>query len=214
MSYAIIMHVYNNAEYLPRVLDAILAQTVQPIGTFIVDDDSTDDTPSIIKNYGIPSIHLKDYEKEPYKRRANAFNIAVLKARQTYPEAQHFLKVDGDTVISTDYAEKLLPHMTPTVAACSGVSTLYHKTRDLNNGAVLYRERTLPQAQRIYGWDREIQLTLIRAGYRIQVEPAATYTDLRPPGVMKPPLPRVIRNRVNKRLASVEGLVRRSIKWV
>jgi len=213
MSYATIMHVYNNAEYLPRVLPAILDQTEPPIGLYIVDDDSTDQTPDIIKSYDIPSICLKDYEKEPYKRRANAFNIATLKARQTYPDAQHFLKVDGDTLISPDYAEKLLPHMVPTVAACSGVSTLYHKTRDLNNGAVLYRVRTLPQAQRIYGWDREIQLTLIKSGYRIQVEPAATYTDLRPPGVMKPPIPRVIRNRVNKRLASVEGIVRRTLKW-
>ena len=214
MSYAIIMHVYNNAEYLPRVFDAIEAQTVKPIGVFIVDDDSTDETKTIIQRYGYPHTTIKDYIKEPYKRRANAFDIAQDMARQRYPTAEHFLKVDGDTVISPDYAEKLLPHMVPIVAACSGVSTLYHKTRDLNNGAVLYRVRTLPSPRRVYGWDREIQLTLIRAGYRIQVEPAATYTDLRPPGVMKPPLPRVIRNRVNKRLASVEGMVRRTIKWV
>ena len=210
MSYATIMHIYNNAEYLPRVLDAIQNQTEPPIGLYIVDDDSTDTTPDIIQRYRIPSIRLKDYMKEPYKRRANAFDIAVRKARTTYPEAEHLLKVDGNTLISPDYAEKLLPHMKPTVAACSGVSTLYHKTRDLNNGAVLYRERTLPPAQRVYGWDREIQLTLIRAGYRIHVEPRATYTDLRPPNVMKPPLTRVITNRVNRRTAALEGWIRRN----
>ena len=210
MSYATIMHIYNNAEYLPRVLDAILDQTEPPIGLYIVDDDSTDTTPDIIQRYRIPSIRLKDYMKEPYKRRANAFDIAVRKARQTYPEAQHLLKVDGDTLISPDYAELLLPHMTPTVAACSGVSTLYHKTRDLNNGAVLYRERTLPPAQRVYGWDREIQLTLIRAGYQIHVDPRATYTDLRPPNVMRPPLTQVIRNRIARRMAEHQGNKRRA----
>ena len=211
MSYAAIMHVYNNAEYLPKVIPAILDQTEPPIGIYIVDDDSTDNTREIIDSYNIPCVTLKDYEKEPHKRRANAFDIAVNKARQTYPEAQHLLKVDGDTLISHDYAEQLLPHMTPTVAACSGISTLYHKTRDLNNGAVLYRERTLPPAQRVYGWDREIQLTLIRAGYRIHVEPKATYTDLRPPGVMKPPIIRVIRNRLIRQTARIEGQLRRVI---
>ena len=211
MSYATIMHIYNNAEYLPRVLDAIQNQTEQPIGVYIVDDDSTDATPDIIESHRIPSIRLKDYMKEPYRRRARAFNVAALKARQTYPDAKHFLKVDGDTLIAKDYAEKLLPHMTPTVAACSGVSTLYHKTRDLNNGAVLYRVRTLPQARLMYGWDHEIQLALIRAGYSIHVEPSATYTDLRPPGVIKPPITRVIRNRLARQAARIEGQVRRVI---
>ena len=210
MSYATIMHIYNNAEYFPRVLDAILDQTEPPIGLYIVDDDSTDRTREIIDSYGVPCITLRDYETLPYKRRANAFNIAVNKARKHYPEAEHLLKVDGDTLLEPRYAEKLLPHMKPTVAACSGVSTLYHKTRDLNNGAVLYRKRTLPPTQRVYGWDREIQLTLIRAGYRIIVDPIATYTDLRPPKVMKPPITQVIKNRVNSRTAALEGWIRRN----
>jgi len=212
MSYAVIQHIYNNADNLEQVLDAIQSQTIQPLGIYIVDDESTDETPDIIQSYGIPHCRLKDYLKKPYERRARAFNTAVMKARQTYPEAKHFLKVDGDTVISPDYVEKLLPHMTPNTAACSGVSTLYHKTRDLNNGAVLYRTRTLPQAKLIYGWDREIQLALIRAGYRIHVEASATYTDLRPPSVMKPSITRVIKNRLTRRTAAAEGWIRRTIQ--
>lgn len=214
MSYAAIMHIYNNAEYLPTVIPAILNQSEPPTGLYIVDDDSTDNTREIIDSYQIPCITLKDYCETPYKRRANAFDIAQDKARQTYRTAEHFLKVDGDTLIQPDYAEKLLRHMKdPTVAACSGVSTLYHKTRDLNNGAVLYRVRTLPPPRRIYGWDRDIQLRLIKAGYRIKVDPTATYTDLRPPNTMKPPLTRVIKNRVNRRTAALEGWIRRNRKY-
>lgn len=209
MSYAAIMFVYNNDPYLERVLDAIQSQTVQPIGIYIVDDASTDRTPDIIKSYGLSSCRLKDTMKKPYERMARAFNVAVTKARQTYPEATFFLKVDGDTLISQDYTERLLPHMSPRIVACSGCSTLYQKTRALNNGAVLYCVHTLPPAKIMYGWDLEIQLTLIRAGYRIHVEPAAKYTDLQPPSVMRPPLTRYMRNRLSWQVANIEGQLRR-----
>lgn len=213
MSYAVVMHVYNEEEHLETVLDAILEQTAEPLGIYIVDDDSTDATPDIIKSYQIPSIRLKDYIKEPWKRRSNAFDIAISKTTEQYPEAQHLLKVDGDTLIEPTYAEKLIPRMkNPRMAAVSGVSTVYHKTRGLNNGAVLYRIETIPKIKRQYAWDREIQLDITRSGYIWTVVKEAKYTDLRMPHVMRPSIPRVIVNRVTQEAAKLEGQIRRAIQ--
>jgi glycosyltransferase involved in cell wall biosynthesis len=214
MSYAVVMHVYNEEECLERVLDAIIEQTAEPIGLYIVDDDSIDGTEKIIKDYDIPYVRLRDYLKEPWKRRANAFNIAVNKAKALYPEAIHLLKVDGDTLIEDRYAEKLLPRMKrAVVAAVSGVSTIYRKTRGLNNGAVLYRIETLPEVKRCYAWDRQLQLDITRSGYIWSVVRDAEYTDLRMPHVMRPPLTRVIKNRMEQRTAAVEGWIRRHTQY-
>jgi len=42
---------YNHARYLPQALDALLAQSLQPDAIHIVDDCSTDDSRTIIRDY-------------------------------------------------------------------------------------------------------------------------------------------------------------------
>lgn len=49
---SVIVPAYNRAALLPATLDAILAQTVPPTEVIVVDDGSTDATPSVLARYG------------------------------------------------------------------------------------------------------------------------------------------------------------------
>ena len=213
INYTVIMHVYNEEKTLEASLQSIYNQTEQPTEFYIVDDGSTDSTPEIIHTTGHPHKHLQPNPKtQPHIRRGTAFNHAVDGARAEY-HPDYLLKVDGDTVIQPNYVEHLLTYMkNRTCAASSGKSTEYNKTRDLNNGAVLYRDCVLPYAKKTYGWDRGIQLELIRKGYTFTVDPTVFYTDLRLPTSLKPSTLRIIQNRFNRQLANLEGTLRRIIK--
>jgi glycosyltransferase involved in cell wall biosynthesis len=48
---SVFMSNYNHAAFLPKALDAVLAQTVMPSRIYIVDDASSDDSRSVIERY-------------------------------------------------------------------------------------------------------------------------------------------------------------------
>jgi glycosyltransferase involved in cell wall biosynthesis len=49
---SVVMSVWNGAAYLREAIDSILDQTYEPIELIVVDDGSTDQTSSILKEYG------------------------------------------------------------------------------------------------------------------------------------------------------------------
>ena len=51
MTYALISPCCNEAEYMLRTLDSVIAQTVQPDLWLIIDDGSSDETPQILTEY-------------------------------------------------------------------------------------------------------------------------------------------------------------------
>ncbi len=211
--YTTIMHIKDEEDHLRYVFDAVNRQTVEPLEIIVVDDGSIDSTPDIIHEYGYIHEHLNQSTYLPkYKRRAYAFNKAVSLAKQHTPEADYYMKVDGDTYIYDTYAEYTIDYMeqNPRCCACSGVSVRYIKTRDLNNGAVTYRTQTLPVALPRYGWDREIQLELVRRGYTFHVIRTLGYGEMRIPTVSASPgLKRVAVNRSKSRIAEIQGFFNR-----
>lgn len=50
---------FNHAQYLPRCLEAILAQSVQPQKFLVIDDASTDDSIQVIESYAHRFPHLR-----------------------------------------------------------------------------------------------------------------------------------------------------------
>src|SRR6266540_3959461 len=48
---SVVVPTYNHAHYLPRALDAILGQSLQPREVIIVDDASTDGSQRLIEDY-------------------------------------------------------------------------------------------------------------------------------------------------------------------
>ncbi len=207
MNYAVLMHVFNEETHLEKSIEAIKNQTLPPEFILIINDGSTDKTQEIIEKHTSEYFkHNPDDSKPAYIRRAEAFNIGVSIIKEKKTKLDGILKVDGDIVIEVFYAEKLLKHLhEPHTAAISGTSTEYNKTRNLNNGAVMYRLSTLPQARTISGWDLDLEFHLIGNGFNCVVDPTVHYTDLRPPGVFAPRTSRILRNRTMRKLYELKG---------
>jgi len=49
--FSIVLCTYNRARLLPRAIDSVLAQVEQDWELVVVDDGSSDDTPSVVQNY-------------------------------------------------------------------------------------------------------------------------------------------------------------------
>ncbi len=79
---SVVLPTYNQAEYLPHALDGILNQTWPDYELIVVNDGSTDHTPSILKEYqlahGFTVIHQEN-QKLP-----RALNTGFRKARGQY----------------------------------------------------------------------------------------------------------------------------------
>ena len=99
---SIIVPVYNVAEYLPRCLDSILAQTYPNIEIIAVDDDSCDDSGIILDDYA---------EKWPNLKVIHQENSGVTSARMrgvSEASGKWIGFVDSDDEIEPDMYERLL----------------------------------------------------------------------------------------------------------
>ena len=61
---SVIIPVYNLAQYLPRCLDSILAQSYEDLEVIVVDDGSRDESFSIMQAYGAKDSRVKAIHKE------------------------------------------------------------------------------------------------------------------------------------------------------
>ncbi len=99
---SIIVPAYNIAEYLPRCLDSILAQTHTNIEVIVVSDGSTDGTDKIIKQYEEKDDRVIGLLKE---------NTGVSDTRNKgidHASGEYIGFVDGDDFVEPDMYEILL----------------------------------------------------------------------------------------------------------
>lgn len=61
---SVCISVYNGEKHLRRCLDSVVAQRQAGIEIILVDDGSTDDTPNIMRGYGVQHPNIKIIEKE------------------------------------------------------------------------------------------------------------------------------------------------------
>lgn len=156
-SYVLITSAYNEQDYLPSTIDAVLGQKVLPQEWVIVNDGSTDRTDAIIKEYAAkyPFIKYRRIEKENrnvgFASKVHALNEA---ARVVAQSSYEFLgNLDADiTFESRDYFWKLMErfHANPTLGISGGsvfeLTNGKFKVRAFNNddsvaGAVQFFRR-------------------------------------------------------------------------
>lgn len=124
--YLLISPCRNEAEYMRRTLDSVLAQSVPPAKWVIVDDGSTDETPAILAEYAALHSCIQVVTKPDRGHRAvgpgviEAFYFGLDQVEMSdYP---YLCKLDLDLDLPPRYFETLIRRMeeNPRIGSCSG----------------------------------------------------------------------------------------------
>ncbi|MEO1722654.1 MAG: glycosyltransferase [Pseudomonadota bacterium] len=123
--YVLISPCRNEAAYMRRTLDSVLAQSVPPARWIVVDDGSTDETPRILADYAARYPCLRIVKKADRGHRAvgpgvvEAFYAGHAAVDAPYP---YLCKLDLDLDLPLRYFETLIERMEaePRLGTCSG----------------------------------------------------------------------------------------------
>lgn len=124
--YCLISPVRNEADYMRRTLDSVIAQTVPPDLWVIVDDGSTDETPAILADYAarVPFIRIVTRADRGHRAVGGGVIEAFKAGLATVGDVRHeFLcKLDMDLILPPAYFETLMAEMgaDPRLGSVSG----------------------------------------------------------------------------------------------
>jgi glycosyltransferase involved in cell wall biosynthesis len=111
----VILAVRNEAPYIARCLSAVLAQDwpSDRLEIIVADGESTDGTPDIIRS--LPGSERVRLIINPGRRQAAGLNLAIAQA-----EGDVIVRVDGHTLIASDYVRRCVSALEETGASCVG----------------------------------------------------------------------------------------------
>ena len=98
---SIVMPTYNHARYLPRALEAILTQSIQPRELIVVDDASTDATPQILAEYARRHAIFRHY-----RHAANKGVNETIKTGIGHAQSRYLFVPASDDYILPGFIEK------------------------------------------------------------------------------------------------------------
>lgn len=127
-SCSIIIPAYNEEKYLPDLLTCIRNQTLQPKEVIVVDDQSTDKTPDIVKQFGYTLV--KGDKKNP----AGARNLGAQKAT-----GEILLFLDADVTCPPLFLEDSLTEIDEKKL---GIASCFAKPISSNNTDKLFHYAT------------------------------------------------------------------------
>jgi glycosyltransferase involved in cell wall biosynthesis len=132
-AYCIVTPAHNEAGFLPRVIEAIAAQTLKPTKWVIVDDRSTDDTWTLINAAARRHPFIEPVQVQGGTERAlgsNVVRLFDLGCARIKDEPAFVVKMDADVLLPPDYFATLLAHFQaqPRLGIASG------KTYNLQQG--------------------------------------------------------------------------------
>ncbi len=99
-TFSVIIPVYNIENYLSKCLDSVIAQTFNDLEIIVVDDGSTDSSPSICDRYAALDSRIQVIHK------VNGGLVSARKAGARIATSGYIACVDGDDWIELDYFEK------------------------------------------------------------------------------------------------------------
>jgi glycosyltransferase involved in cell wall biosynthesis len=103
---SVIMPVYNTAAYLPEALESILSQTYRDFEVIIVDDQSRDQCPAILKKYARRDDRIRLLRNAVNLKLCRTLNRAIEAARGEY-----LVRMDSDDVSEPERIEKQVAYM-------------------------------------------------------------------------------------------------------
>jgi biofilm PGA synthesis N-glycosyltransferase PgaC len=115
LCYALITPARNEAKYIERTIQSVLAQTVRPVKWVIVSDGSTDGTDEIVRRYAagcdwIELLRLPERSERHFAAKVNAFNAGH--ARLAGIAYDLLGNLDADISFDAEYFEFLLEKFT------------------------------------------------------------------------------------------------------
>jgi poly-beta-1,6-N-acetyl-D-glucosamine synthase len=124
--YILISPCRNESAYMKQTMDTVICQTLLPVRWIIVDDGSTDDTPSILSEYAAKYPWIEIVTRADRGHRAvgpgviDAFYDGYNRIGEE--EYDYFCKLDLDLCLPPKYFEILVERMeaTPRLGTCSG----------------------------------------------------------------------------------------------
>ncbi len=152
-SYVIVTPAHNEADTLGPTIESVLRQTVLPARWVVVDDNSTDGTPALLKSlareYGFLQYHRRQREETQSYFASNVYAIRE-GVRQVEALDYEFLAVlDADITLPPDYYEQILSRFDadPALGVASGIY------ENLVNGRlekVMNDRRSTPKAMQVF----------------------------------------------------------------
>jgi glycosyltransferase involved in cell wall biosynthesis len=130
------MPVKDEEKILYNVMESIINQTVKPVLWLIIDDGSTDNSPKIIKDFTskydwIKTTHLPPRPRDiifhvsyVYKY---GFDFILKYCERNNIEYSFIASIDADTILETEYFEKILHEFETTEKLGIASGGLYHE---------------------------------------------------------------------------------------
>ena len=141
---SVIIPVYNGEKYLRFAIDSVLNQTFQDFELIVVDDGSTDSTPTIVQAYGT---RIK-YVRQDNRGAAAAFNHGIRLASGRY-----ISWLSHDDV----FVETKLEMQLDAISRSAAQAVCYTDLQVIDMHGTVLRERELPE----YEFDQALRHVLI-----------------------------------------------------
>jgi len=201
MDYYVVIPIHNEEDFLKNNLDSILEQTLAPKKVILVNDNSTDNTESIIDEYVIKNSVFKKLnsisstQHMPGSKVVNAFNKGLELLDENY---DFIVKLDADLILPKNYFEVISSHFRNDkfLGICGGfiyeqnshgVWILNHPMdKDHIRGAIkAYSKdcfKKIGGLKSAMGWDTVDELLAKFHGYTTHTEDRLKVKHLRPTG--------------------------------
>jgi biofilm PGA synthesis N-glycosyltransferase PgaC len=130
VKYCIITAIRDEEKFIAATIDAVAAQTIQPLEWVIVDDGSTDRTPAIIDGYAAkyPWIHAVHRQDRGFRSTGGGIEGFLCGFETLHRRDWEFVvNLDGDLTFNPDYFERCFEHFrqAPRLGIAGG--TIYNK---------------------------------------------------------------------------------------
>jgi glycosyltransferase involved in cell wall biosynthesis len=161
LSYILVTPAKTEEDNLPKLIQSVAEQTINPLVWVIVDDGSTDDTPGIIreakeKYNWIQSVHLEEHPRDLSKHYAYVCNVgfdfAIKYCKANNLQYDYIGLLDADMILGSELFDKLIKEFkkNPKLGIASG--SVYY---EVNNKLIIQNDRDSLPLGGIRLWRRE-----------------------------------------------------------